>query len=78
LPEDCTSNRGDPPGTGDLGILREVSMKHVVIVEESEIVTLALCEQNMIVLKPNTLYLFEEHAGCDECRRIADAYREVK
>lgn len=37
------------------------------------VVELALCEQNHIILKKNTLYLFKPHKDCQKCAKL-DVY----
>jgi len=41
-----------------------------------DIVTLFLCEQEHLVLRPNVLYLFEVGAACEECQRLAKVYEQ--
>lgn len=43
----------------------------------TEIHILALCEQNAIFLRPNTLYRFEVVKGCKKCKKLASVYEDV-
>lgn len=36
----------------------------------------ALCEQNILIFRPNVLYRFEPIPGCEACANIAFAYKD--
>ena len=38
-----------------------------------EVVELALCESERLVLKPNQLYIFKVYEDCEACKRIEKA-----
>lgn len=46
-------------------------------VETSKVIEIALCEQNILVLRPDVLYRLTQREGCAECSRIAKTYTEV-
>lgn len=37
------------------------------------VITLKLCEQDIIILKPNVYYIFEVDEACDKCIELRDA-----
>jgi hypothetical protein len=41
---------------------------------EDKVHTLALCEQNFLILKPNILYRFEVRENCEECKKLSGVY----
>ena len=38
---------------------------------DEEVIVLALCEQNVVYLRPDILYRFEVIEGCTRCEKIA-------
>lgn len=40
------------------------------------ITVLCLCEQNCVILKPETLYLFKVFKDCEACIKLADSYTD--
>lgn len=43
---------------------------------KQEPVEMGLCEVKHTYLRPNVLYIFRELEGCEECKRLAQIYRD--
>ena len=41
-------------------------------------VTLSLCEQGLITLRPDTLYVFRTDTNCPKCMEIANSYKGME
>lgn len=39
---------------------------------DPEVMQMALCEQERVILRPNILYRFVVHPGCPKCARVAE------
>ncbi len=48
-----------------------------MINKNDEVITLALCEQSWLTLRPNQLYKFEIMPDCEECLRLAEVYEDA-
>lgn len=45
-------------------------------IQEEDILELALCEQNHLILRPNRLYRFVAIEGCANCEELAAVYKD--
>lgn len=41
-----------------------------------DIIELALCEQNALMLRPGVLYRFSVRPGCEACERANEPYKD--
>jgi hypothetical protein len=38
-------------------------------------IEMALCEQEFLILRPDTLYIFRVIPNCERCKALAEAYK---
>ncbi len=45
---------------------------------KQDVIELAMCEQEHLILRPNRLYMFVVHKGCKRCEELAKVYETEK
>lgn len=46
--------------------------------EQLQVTEMFLCESAHLLLRPNQLYYFTVDENCEECRKLADNYRQER
>lgn len=66
-------------GDGTLNPVKEIILQlalEKLVNTDKETVEMCLCENQHVILKPNQLYRFVAAEGCEECKKIADYYKQ--